>query len=84
MGACRSIVGELVAGPLGEIDDWRMDLVVSVIVPLVSIAVGAGVTYCLNVRARRSMQFEDLIDAVIAAVAVEEASRCAGLRTAGR
>jgi cell division FtsZ-interacting protein ZapD len=54
-----------------------MDLLASVVVPLISIAVGAGVTYWLNVRTRRSMRFEDLINAAIAAVAVEEASRSA-------
>jgi hypothetical protein len=54
-----------------------MDLLAGVVVPLISIAVGAGVTYWLNVRTRRSMQFEDLINAAIAAVAVEEASRSA-------
>jgi hypothetical protein len=54
-----------------------MDLLASVVVPLISIAVGAGVTYWLNVRARRSMQFEDVINAAITAVAVEEASRSA-------
>jgi len=52
-------------------------MLTSAVVPLISIAVGAGVTYWLNVRARRSMQFEDLINAAIAAVAVEEASRSA-------
>lgn len=54
-----------------------MNIVASVVVPLISIAVGAGVTYWLNVRTRRSIRFEDLINAAIAAVAVEEASRTA-------
>lgn len=44
---------------------------------MISIAVGAGVTYWLNVRARRTVQFEEVVNAAIAAVAVEEASRSA-------
>jgi hypothetical protein len=52
-----------------------MSVVVSVLLPLVSIAVGAGLTYWLNVRARRASQAEDLINNAIGAVAVEEASR---------
>jgi hypothetical protein len=54
-----------------------MDLLTSAVVPLISIAVGASVTYWLNVRARHSTQFEDIINAAITAVAVEEASRSA-------
>ncbi len=54
-----------------------MDLLAGVVVPLISIAVGAGVTYWLNVRIRRRVQFEDLINAAITAMAVQEASRSA-------
>ncbi|MER7894438.1 hypothetical protein ABTX15_32025 [Micromonospora sp. NPDC094482] len=52
-----------------------MDLLTSVVVPLASIAVGATLTYWLNVRVRRTSQVEELINAAIGAVAMEEASR---------
>jgi hypothetical protein len=43
-------------------------------VPLVSVLVGAVVTYWLNVRSRRSNRIEDLFDAAISATAVADAS----------
>jgi hypothetical protein len=58
-------------------DDLPMNLLTSVVVPLASIAVGAALTYWLNVRARKTSQVEELINAAIGAVAMEEASRSA-------
>ncbi|MET8091954.1 hypothetical protein [Micromonospora sp. NPDC005220] len=54
-----------------------MDLLTSVVVPLASIAVGAALTYWLNVRARKASHVEELINDAIGAVAMEEASRSA-------
>ncbi|SIM48020.1 hypothetical protein [Micromonospora cremea] len=54
-----------------------MNLLTSVVVPLASIAVGAVLTYWLNVRTRKASQVEELINAAIGAVAMEEASRSA-------
>jgi hypothetical protein len=47
---------------------------VNVVLPLVGIAIGAGITYVLNVRARRRTYIEDLFNQAIAAVAAAEAS----------
>jgi hypothetical protein len=48
--------------------------VMAAVVPLVSALVGAGVTYWLNIRSKRSNRIEDLFDAAISATAVAEAS----------
>ena len=44
------------------------------VVPLASVLLGAGVTYWLNVRSRRSNRIEDLFDAAIGATAVADVS----------
>ncbi|MDB4872835.1 MAG: hypothetical protein JWL97_3839 [Gemmatimonadales bacterium] len=49
--------------------------VVSAAVPLISVLLGALVTYRVNVRSRRRSSAEDLVDAAISAVAVAEANQ---------
>lgn len=46
-----------------------------VLLPLVSILLGAGITYWVNVRSRRRTYVEDLFNQAIAAVAQAEASQ---------
>jgi hypothetical protein len=48
--------------------------IMEAVVPLASVLLGAGVTYWLNVRRRRSNRIEDLFDAAISATAVADAS----------
>lgn len=48
--------------------------IMAAVVPLVSVLVGAGVTYWLNVRTRRSNRIEDLFNAAICATAVADVS----------
>jgi hypothetical protein len=50
-----------------------MSTVLAAIVPLLSVLLGADLTYALNVRTRRIGQVEDLFDAAIAATAVADA-----------
>ena len=45
------------------------------IVPVVSVLVGAGLTYWLNVLARKRTHVEDQFNAAIAAIAVADASK---------
>jgi hypothetical protein len=52
-------------------------------VPVVSVLVGGGITYWLNVLARRRAHVEDQFNTAIAAVAVADASRHY-LRSVGR
>lgn len=47
----------------------------SAIVPLMSVLVGAAITYWLNVRTRRKTFIEDQFNMAIAAVAVADASK---------
>lgn len=44
------------------------------VLPVISILIGAGITYYVNVRGRRRTYVEDLFNEAIAAVAVAEAS----------
>jgi hypothetical protein len=53
---------------------------VGAVVPLVSVFLGALVTYWVNVRARRRSSAEDLVNAAIAAVAVAEANQARSFR----
>jgi hypothetical protein len=48
--------------------------VAGIVVPFVSIVVGAGITYVINVRQRRRNYVEDLMNAAIASVATAEVS----------
>jgi hypothetical protein len=52
-----------------------MSTVLAAVVPLLSVLLGAGLTYAVNVRTRRVNQVEDLFDAAIAATAVADASQ---------
>jgi hypothetical protein len=51
-----------------------LSTILAAIVPLASVLLGAGVTYVLNVRSRRSNRIEDLFDAAISATAVADVS----------
>ena len=46
----------------------------SILLPLASTLLGAGITYVINVRQRRRTYHEDLVNAAIAAVAAAEIS----------
>jgi hypothetical protein len=50
-------------------------LVVNGMVPVLSVLLGAGLTYWLNVRQRRRSTVENLFDQAIAAVAVADAAQ---------
>ena len=50
-------------------------LVVNGAVPVLSVLLGAGLTYWLNVRQRRRSTVENLFDQAIAAVAVADAAQ---------
>jgi hypothetical protein len=52
-----------------------MSVAVGAVVPLLSVFLGALVTYWVNVRTRRRSSAEDLVNAAIAAVAVAEANQ---------
>lgn len=52
-----------------------LDLIPAAIVPLVSVSIGAALTYLFNVRTRRRDFVEDLFNDAIAAVAVADASQ---------
>jgi hypothetical protein len=64
-----------------------LSTIVTPIVTLASVLLGAGITWWLNVRTRRSNRIEDLFDAAIDATAVADASvnwgYLAGMRPAG-
>jgi hypothetical protein len=49
--------------------------IVSTVTPLVSVFVGAGLTYWFNVRMRRQNFVEDLFNEAVTAVAVADASK---------
>jgi len=49
--------------------------ILSAIVPVVSVLLGAAITYWLNVRTRRKTFVEDQLNGAIAAVAIADASR---------
>lgn len=49
-------------------------LVLDALVPIVSLFIGSGITYWVNVRSRRRTYVEDLFNQAIAAVAAAEAS----------
>ena len=49
--------------------------IVSAVVPIASVFLGALVTYWVNVRTKRRSSAEDLVNAAIAAVAVAEANQ---------
>jgi hypothetical protein len=51
-----------------------LSTIMAAIVPLASVLLGAGVTYWLNVRSRRSNRIEDLFDVAISATAVADVS----------
>lgn len=55
-------------------------LALNVLTPLVSVLLGAALTYWLNVRTRRRSAAEDLVNAAIAAVAIVEANASLGPR----
>lgn len=50
-------------------------VVVAAVVPLLSVLLGAAMTYWLNVRTRRRNHVEDAFNEAIAAVAVADASK---------
>jgi hypothetical protein len=52
-----------------------VDAFLAAVVPLVSVLLGAGITYGLNVRQRRRTYVDDLFATAIAAVAVADASQ---------
>ena len=52
-----------------------MNTIINAIVPIGSVLIGAGLTYWLNVRARRKNYVEDQFNVAIAAVATADASR---------
>lgn len=51
------------------------NLVLGGLVPLVSVLLGAGITYWLNIRTRRRSYVEELFNEAMSAVAVADASR---------
>jgi hypothetical protein len=50
-------------------------VVVAAVVPLLSVLLGAGMTYWFNVRTRRRTHIEDAFNEAVAAVAVADASK---------
>jgi hypothetical protein len=51
-----------------------MGWVAAAVVPILSVGLGAWITYALNVRTRRRTYIEELFDKAISAVSVADAS----------
>ncbi|HMJ78584.1 MAG TPA: hypothetical protein VK507_21550 [Iamia sp.] len=51
-----------------------MEWVVLIVVPLLSVGLGAGITYALNVKSRRRTYIDELFDRAISAVSVADAA----------
>jgi hypothetical protein len=54
---------------------YMLSTFITAVVPLLSVLLGAFLTYWINVRIRRSNRIEDLFDEAIAATAVADASQ---------
>jgi thiol:disulfide interchange protein len=57
-----------------------MPLITSAAVPLLSVLLGAAVTYWINIRTRQRSAREDLVNAAISAIAIAEAAQSASPR----
>lgn len=51
-----------------------LSTILNAVVPLLSVLVGAAVTYLINVRSRRSNRIEELFDSAIGATAIADVS----------